>query len=345
MGEFHCNSQSLVYYKLTSKITADNAIEMAHKINHKQIAFFMLLQGLAIFVASAHPQKKVPTKLSLPVIADICLTSPFACLQHVDEALLSAPQNSRIYFEILQYKMEALFNLQRGDELYQETKKWLNKPNLPLPFQVTNAIFFAKTAWHRNEKEAAKKSYFLAKSLLAQMNEVYPSPLRLVQFANLQLQLNEYQEAYDLLLSLANKYPNSPDTRFMVELHGNLGHAANRLGNYKNALRHWQETKKWVYLFDNKQQIAVVLFNLAEVQLKLLQVDQAEKSFIAAIANSVKAGDHVKANQARFLLLQTQLKLRKVCANNPVMNALDTTYLPDNPKYNLTRLSAKLSTC
>lgn len=323
---------------------------MANNNKKKQNAFFMLLQGLVIFVASAHPQntalpKQTPTKLSLPVIADICLTSPFSCLQQVDKALLSVPQNSRIYFEILQYKMEALFNLQKGKELYKETKKWLNKSELPLPFQVTNAIYFAKSAWHIGEKEAAKQSYLTAKALLAQMNEVYPSPLRLVQFANLQLQLDEDQQAYDLLLTLAKKYPKSPDTRFMVELHGNLGHAANRLGNYKDALIHWQETKKWAYLFDNKQQIAVVLFNLAEVQLKLKQDDQAEKSFIAAISYAVKAGDHVKANQARFLLLETQLKLRKVCAKNFVLNTLDTKYLPDNAKYNITRLKAKLSSC
>jgi tetratricopeptide (TPR) repeat protein len=323
---------------------------MADNNNKKQKAFFMLLQGLVIFVASANPQntalpKKTPTTLSLPVIAEICLTSPFACLQQVDDALHSAPQNSRIYFEILQYKMEALFNLQKVDELYQETKKWLDKPNLPLPFQVTNAIYFAKMAWYIGEKEAAKESYFVAKSLLAQMNEEYPSPLRLVQFANLQLQLEEYQDAYDLLLGLAKKYPNSPDTRFMVELHGNLGHTANRLGNYKNALRHWQETKKWVYLFGNKQQIAVVLFNLAEIQLKLMQHEQAEKSFIAAISYAVEAGDHVKANQARFLLLETQLKLRKVCTKSTMLNALDTKYLPDKEKYNVARLTAKLSSC
>lgn len=322
---------------------------MAYIFNKKKMAFIMLLHGLVVFAASADSQnaqqKKVTSNLSLPVIANICLTSPFTCLQKVDEALLSAPQNSRIYFEILQYKMEALFNLQRSDALYQESKKWLNQPELPLPFQVTNAIYFAKTAWYRGEKEAAKKSYFLAKSLLAQMNEVYPSPLRLVQFANLQMQLKEHQAAYDLLSDLAKKYPNSPDTRFMVELHGNLGHVANHLGNYKNALLHWQETKKWVFLFGNKQQIAVVLFNLADIHNKLSQHKEAVQNYQNAISFSVEAGDYVKANQARFHLLKIQLKQGEVCSKDSNFNEIEPQYLPNKPTYNLAQLKAQLSAC
>jgi hypothetical protein len=35
----------------------------------------------------------------------------------------------------------------------------------------------------------------------------------------------------------------------MMELHGNLGHAANQLENIEKSLVHWQETKKWSLLF------------------------------------------------------------------------------------------------
>ena len=318
---------------------------MAQDKNIKLMVFLILIQGLVISHSSALSlSKNSPTK-NLTNVADLCLVSPFSCIQHVDKALLAAPKNSRVYFEILQYKMEALFNLQKTDALYQETKKWLNKPELPIPFQVTNAIYFAKSAWYIGEKKAAKNSYLLAKSLLAQMNEAYPSPLRLVQFANLQMQLDENQEAYDLMLGLAKKYPKSPDTRFMVELHGNLGHAANKLGYLESSLAHWQETKKWVFLFNNKQQIAVVLFNLADIHDKLSQHSEAAKYFSDAISFAVEAGDKVKANQARFHLLQTQLKQGAVCQQNSVFNEINNQYLPKTVKYNLTALKAQLTSC
>lgn len=307
--------------------------------------FLILTQGFVISHSSALSfNKNSPTK-NLTNIADICLSSPFSCLQHIDNSLSTTPKNSRVYFEILQYKMEALFNLQKSEELYQETKQWLNKPKLPIPFQVTNAIYFAKSAWYIGEKEAAKKSYLLAKSLLAQMNEAYPSPLRLVQFANLQMQLDEHQQAYDLMLGLAKKYSKSPDTRFMMELHGNLGHAANKLGFYKESLKHWQETIPWAFEFGNKQQIAVVLYNLADLHDILSQYDQAEKHFIQAISYAVKAGDKVKANQARLHLLQTQLKQGTVCHKNSIIEDLDSQYLSKTAKADLTLLKNQLTLC
>ncbi|MCO4798862.1 MAG: tetratricopeptide repeat protein [Colwelliaceae bacterium] len=281
----------------------------------------------------------------LKIIANTCLTSPFSCLQNIDKALLAAPKHSRIYFEILQYKMEALFNLQKGDALYQETKKWINMPDLPLPFQVTNAIYFAKSAWHIGEKEEARENYLLAKSLLSKMNEVYPSPLRLVQFANLQMQLKEYQEAYDLMSGLAKKYTKSPDIRFLVELHGNLGHVANRLGNIEQSLIHWQETKKWVHLFGNKQQIAVVLYNLADIHVKLAQYNDAEKHYNEAIIFAVEAGDKVKANQARYHLLTTQLKQRSICKDNTLFTTIEAEFLPKNSIYDIKSVEKNFIPC
>lgn len=318
---------------------------MFSRKNNKLITFITIFHLLLISDSFAQSSIKKTPSIQLKIIADTCLTSPFSCLQKVDEALLAAPKHSRIYFEILQYKMEALFNLQKGDELYKETKKWIDMPDLPLPFQVTNAIYYAKSAWHIGEKDEARKSYLLAKDLLSKMNEVYPSPLRLVQFANLQMQLNEYQEAYDLMSGLAKKYTKSPDIRFMVELHGNLGHVANRLGNLEQSLIHWQETKKWVHIFDNKQQIAVVLFNLAGINVKLSQYDKAEKHYIEAIIFAVEAGDKVKANQARYHLLATQLKQRPVCKGNTLLTTIAAEFLPKNSIYDIKSLERKLTSC
>ncbi|MEW6990523.1 tetratricopeptide repeat protein [Colwelliaceae bacterium 6441] len=278
-------------------------------------------------------------------IANICLQSPVDCLVHVDKALLSTPKKSRIYFEILQYKFESLFNLQKNDELYLATKPWVNEPNLPIHFTVTNAIYFAKSAWHIGEKSAAKHSYHIAKNLLGKVNEEYPSPIRLVQFANLQMQLKEHQQAYNLMSALAHKYPNSPDTRFMTELHGNLGHAANQLGKTELALTHWQETKKWVYLFGNKQQIAVVLFNLADIYDQLEHYPAAEKSFKEAMAFSQKAGDKMKENQSRYRLLSTRLKQTQVCDNSLLFTTIEAQFLPNKPTYNLEKIKQELTVC
>ena len=300
---------------------------------------------MLVNIVSAQESTKSLSNNQLSSIANTCLVSPYACLENVDEILLSISPKSRIYFELLQYKFEALFNLQRLDELYNETKIWLNKPDLPLPFRITNAIYFAKSSFNKGDGSEARKSYQLAKSLLAEMNDAYPSPLRLVQFANLQMQLKEYQAAYTLLSGLAAKYKNSPDTRFMMELHGNLGHCANQMGNYQQALIHWQDTLIWSEKFGNQQQLAVVLFNLADVYFTLEKYQEAEEINSRSIEIATIAKDVVKKNHAMLHLAQTYIKLAKYCQAKRWFAMVNEDKLPINEQQSYQEIKAQVKIC
>ena len=303
--------------------------------------FFLLLSCNSASSLFSQPVNPSKPKVTIKQISQICMNSPFDCLAEADPFLATIPENSRMYFQVLQYKMEALFNLQRDDELYLETKKWIDHLSVPLTFQLTNAIFLAKAAWDIGKKEEAKETYYLAKSLLSQINNEYSTPLRLVQFANLQIQLKELDSAYQLLQSLAEKYPNSPDVHFMVELHGNLGHTANQLGLVNEALVHWNNTKKWVLLFNNQQQIGIVLFNLADVHEQLSQYQQARTHFAEGIEYSKKAGDKVKMNEGMYRLLNVRLMSEKVCLSDPAFSSFDLNYLPKKFNYSLQVLKRK----
>lgn len=316
----------------------------------RSIALFLLLQCYLFNGAFAQAmQQQGKQAHSLKEITQICLTSAIDCLQSIDDVLVSVHPKSRLYFEVLQYKLEALFNLKHREQLNQETEQWLNHPNLPLTFQVTNAIYFAKSSWELNKVDKANEAYLFALSLLKQVNSEFPSPLRLVQFANLQMQLEEYDEAYQLMLGLAEKYPNSPDTRFMVELHGNLGHAANKMKQPKQALIHWQATTKWARLFDDKQQLGVVFFNLADIYEQLQQYDAAFAHFTDAINYSKAANDKVKMHEGKLRLLKVKLLMGPVCKNDPLFTSINKKYLPKMLPYtyhsDLAELTKKLKSC
>lgn len=291
------------------------------------ISIVVIFFGQLFCQAQANVNNKTSLNKELTIISSICKNSPFDCLANVDDLLNTIPSNSRIYFEVLQYKYEALFNLQHNEALYNETKKWLNNDKLPILFQITNAIYFAKTALDKGEKEASVENYLLAKSLLGQINEQYPSPIRLVQFANLQMMLKEYQQAYDLLLGLSKKYQNSPDSHFMLEMFGNLAHITDKLGRHQEAITYWQQAKKWSEIFGNKQQIAVVLFNMGNSYYWLKQYPQAADYFNKAIEVSLIAGDSTKANQARMGLINTLLNQQQDCQAKQLYQQIDIAYL------------------
>ncbi len=295
------------------------------------------------FLTNAHAGQEKSANNIISQVSSTCLFSPFDCLVTIDQVQPSLPPNSPMFFEVLQYKYEALFNLQKFNALYLETEKWIDKPELPILFQITNAIYFAKAALDANDKVRSQQQYQFAQSLLLQMNQQYPSPIRLVQFANLQMALGEHQQAYELLTELAKKHPNSPDSRFMMELHGNMGHVANYLKQPKQALRHWLDTIKWAKIFGNKQQIAVVLFNLADTYARLAQFPQASEYFTKTIKIASEAGDMAKANQARYHLVQVMLKQQQECQARAVFEQIDSKQLPSN--YRLQQLQGELKPC
>lgn len=237
----------------------------------------------------------------------LCQRSPSACLEKVNIELTRVQPKSRIWFSLMQFKLSSLFILQHSDELYQETKRWIDDEDLPIPFQVTLYMYYAKSLLGDGELAEGKRYIYKAKTQLSIMNDAYPSPIKLIEIANLQLYIGEYSEAYASLNALKEKYRNSHNPQFMMELYGHLGHVANKLEYYDEALVHWQATVPWSYKYGNEQQIATVHFNLGQAQQHAEQYLLAEKSYLAAIEHAEIALDVVKASHAKLYLAEIKL--------------------------------------
>ncbi|WP_206486163.1 tetratricopeptide repeat protein [Thalassotalea sp. G2M2-11] len=279
------------------------------------------------------------------MIKSVCQKSPFDCIAKADDFLQTVSPKSRIFFDVLQYKYEALFNLQYDQQLYDETKQWINNEQLPVLFQITNAIYFAKTAIAMGDKQASKAQYLKAKQLLEQLNEQYPSPIRLVQFANLQMVLKEHQQAYELLLSLTQKYQHSPDSHFMLELFGNLGHVTDKLGKHEEAVSYWLKAITWSEVYGNTQQIAVVRFNIANSYMQLKQYQEAAEHYEKALELALTAQDIVKANMARFRLVQVLIEQDKLCHAKQLFEQINEEVLASRAEFKQPTALTKVRDC
>ncbi|MBA6252950.1 hypothetical protein [Colwellia sp. MB3u-55] len=105
----------------------------------------------------------------------------------------------------------------------------------------------------------------------------------------LQMFIGELPEAYESLIALKDKYKNSRNPQFMMELFGHLGHVARQLELHDKAIAHWYATVPWSYKYGNEQQIATVHFNLAQAQQHAEQLSLAEKSCRAVIKNKPRS--------------------------------------------------------
>lgn len=240
-------------------------------------------------------------------LGDICQFSPAECLEKVNIELKTTKKKSRLWFSLMQLKLSSLFILQKSNELYRETKNLINETDLPIPFQVTLYMYYAKSCIFFGELEEGKRYIIKAKQQSTLINEAYPSPIRLIEIANLQMYIGEFSEAYKLLNDLKVKYKNSHNPYFMMELYAHLGHVSRQLGYFEEALSHWHSAIPWSYKYGNEQQIAVVFFNLAQAQQHLKKYVLAEQSYLTAIVHAEKASDVIKAIHARLYLAEIYL--------------------------------------
>jgi tetratricopeptide (TPR) repeat protein len=237
----------------------------------------------------------------------ICQRSPAECLEKVNIELHGVKEKSRIWFSLMQLKLSSLFILQKSDELLKETKRWISEPDLPIPFQVSIFMYYAKSCVFLGDTTEGKRYIHKAKQQLALMNEAYPSPVRLIEIANLQMYIGEFTEAYESLNTLKVKYKNSNNPHFMMELYGHLGHASLKLENLDESLKYWYLALPWSYKNGNEQQISAVLFNLAQAQHRLKKYTLAEQNYLTTIVHAEQAKDLIKASHAKLYLAEIKL--------------------------------------
>ncbi len=264
---------------------------------------------------------------TLSQINEACTFSPKECLILLDQHLPKVTEKSHLWYDLLQNRFNALFDLQLMETLHEETKAWINT-KAPFSFQLTIFIYYAKTSITYEGRDVASKYAQLAKEKLEQMQEAFPSPMRLVELANVQMQLEEFQKAYELLLSVEKKYRQSKDSHFMMELYGNLAHVTRQLELHQQSLDYWLKTVPWASKFNNKQQIGTVLYNLANAYSTLNQLDSAESYYIEAIAFAMAAEDYAKTSEAQFQLVNIKVAQEKYHDAKVTLEGINLDYLP-----------------
>jgi len=236
-----------------------------------------------------------------------CQKSPDLCLIMVNKTLPLLKEQSRVWFDLMQYKLDSLFILQKSEELYALTQQWIDNESFPIPFQISVYIYYAKSIVGETAKLERKKYIDKAITKLSLMNEVYPNPMLLIQLANIKMRAGDYVQAFDALKLLEAKYLQLPDPMFQLDLNGNLAHLSDKLSFKSSALTYWKKALKWAFEFKNDQQIATVYYNFAHSQVNSNLLIPAETNFNNAITFAQKANDHSKLAQAKLYL--TRLKV------------------------------------
>ncbi|XQW85317.1 hypothetical protein ACOYR1_00895 [Thalassotalea piscium] len=314
---------------------------LVNKYNHL-VTVLICCIGVFVFEIQAKAQINHVHK-GLNEVNDACSSSPVDCITLVERELARTPKNTYIWYDLLQHKFDALFDLQKMRQLKEEITPWIDQKKLPNSFLITVYIYYSKTSYLASNITDAKQYAYKAKEKILALNQVFPSPMRLIMLANLQMNLDEPESAYEVLKALETKYKQSKNAYFMMELYGNLAHVTRILSLPEESLAYWIKTLPWSLEYNNLQQIGTVLLNLGMAYLTLDNYTEAETYLLESKGYSQRGKDFTKVNQAQFYLIKSKLGQGQYQQAKKLYQALELELLPDIYGERITVLKKEIS--
>jgi len=209
-------------------------------------------------------------------------------------------------------QLDSLMIIKEFKLLKQKLSAFNNKRKLPPMFSTHLNIYRAKLYLIDGNRDQAITLLKLSLEDLQHLNQVFYSPMRMVNIANLMLNLKQYTSSLELLEQIETDFENSKDLYLKLELYGNLGHAHRLLNNYGKALTYYNESLEFAIKLGIEQQIATLHDHVGRMYQATNQIELAELSFIKALTHAEKDAqnstiNHAKINLAFFYLQQLEL--------------------------------------
>lgn len=217
-------------------------------------------------------------------IHQTCSKSPKRCLKDINNFLNKQQRESRIWFQFKLYQLEALFQLVKFSELSAQIEPWVNREDVPLRFRINVLIYHAKILNGQGEHALGLEYMSKAVKTINDVNSQSYDPMLTVQIANGLNSMREYQQGYDLLKPLIDKYRNRPMAKFKHELYENIGHFAQKLNKLEEHLSYRLQALEWAKEVGNNNQTAISMYNVARAHQFLKNYDQAFYYFAKAEA-------------------------------------------------------------
>ena len=254
-----------------------------------------------------------------------CQASSNECLKVIDDALSSLIINSRPWAHLKLLQLDALFNLQKFDALAQELTPLIANDNLPVNFSVYVYIYHAKLLLGNQEKDLAQQYLAKAVSLLNEINDKYPEPVRLIEIANVQIVLKDYQQANKTLLQLELKFKDRYHPVFKRELYANLGHIAYFQDEKALHIRYREKSLEWAIEANNNQQVGIAYSNLAVAFRKAGNYQLSEQNYKQAVKISQVEQDDINGAISNIRLIEVILLQGKDEEAKKLFNAIPLT--------------------
>jgi tetratricopeptide (TPR) repeat protein len=299
------------------------------------IVVLLLLNFPTLFVSAANKELSND-------IHQICQSSPSQCLDEIEANLASAPFKSRVWFQYKLYQLDAFYRLVKFKALNSELEKWLDIEKVPLRFQISIYILYAKVIQLEGREALGNEYLNKAVDTLISVNKVAPDPMLIVQIANALNDLKNYQQGYDMLIALEKKFVRRDNIKLKLELYENLGHFSYRLGKLNEHILFRVKANCWAKLHGNDQRIAITVYNLARAYQMTKEYSDALDYFVQAEYYANKSKNYFTLSMTMYRRAEIELDRGNYKKAMKYFHLIDVKPLPESFNKELDTLVNKI---
>mgnify|MGYP002335736648 CR=1 FL=1 len=275
-------------------------------------------------------------------IHSVCKLDHVNCLQLLPDEYKHTKPKSFTWYQFKLYEIEAYFQLKTVKERIDLITPLLAIEKAPVNFKISVYIDYAKSMFAQKKYDLAREYAYKASDLIDISVSAFDSPMKLVQLTNLRMYLiktyhelgvikdkqAEYQESYDFLSQVLQRYKRSTDALFLAEVHANLGHLKTHTKENKQALVHYKSTIPWLKQLGNKQQLGVGFYNVARSLHRNNDLLSAKHFFRRAAAEFKTSNDHPKYILSLFQIINIHILLDDFEKARELFENIETNTLP-----------------
>ncbi|MFC3031519.1 tetratricopeptide repeat protein [Pseudoalteromonas fenneropenaei] len=230
-----------------------------------------------------------------------CQVKPtIPCLDHINAALLNETYLSPEWYKIKSYQLDYYYDVRRFDDIIRAVEPLLPHGDAPAVFKSQLYFYYAKSLGAAGRKAEALEYAQKAIAKVENIYEAFGEPLRLVELANLQLSLGNFEKAYQILAMAESRFAKSKDPIFNFELNSNKANVQHHWGDLEKAARFRLAALNWVAGTDQNAKIVVAMGNLARTYQLLGRYELARDTYVDSLTYLKSHNDD--ENRAAHLL-------------------------------------------
>jgi tetratricopeptide (TPR) repeat protein len=249
------------------------------------------------------------------------------CLPELQRQLQQQPVGSKGWYKLESYLLDYYYDKIDFHNLKLQAEMLLQRQDQPPVVLAQLYFYYTKTLMHLKQPELAAVYGQKAAHLVTELYKSFGNPLRLVELANLQKALGQYELAIQTLSEAEIRAGNSQDPIFWFELNSNKALITDSTQSFAESLLYRQRALAAILPTEHHVKIVVALGNIGRTEQLLGHYESALAHYQQSLTYMSQTTDPKNWSIYHVRLAEIAMQLNKPELTSQYMQQINTELL------------------